>query len=90
MAIIIRAGGAVEKHTPRKWTLQDLQGVVGGYIELMPSLPITMFVNEDGRRLKLPVNHTATELVRRMMPHMVVTAVIVGDVILLERLDRIV
>lgn len=75
-AYIIRTNGNKTDldHRP---TLAETQQVVGGYIELVPLLKDkTMVVNEDGRRMGLPVNSMATQLYRHCP--------ILGDVIVLE------
>ena len=47
----------------KHWTLRELQAKVGGYIEYACTKDGRyMVVNEDGKRLKLPVNPVATEL----------------------------
>jgi hypothetical protein len=39
-----------------------MHGFVGGYIELVRTLSgRVMFINEDGKRLELPVNRKVTE-----------------------------
>lgn len=49
----------------KEFTLQELHEYVGGYIELVRTISgKVMFVNEDGKRLELPVNRKATELAR--------------------------
>ena len=43
------------------FTLLELQLIVGGYIEAVPTHDGRVMVcNEDGKRLNLPVNHAAT------------------------------
>ncbi len=74
MATLIRPDGTQEEVKPkrgRRYTLEELQGYVGGYIELV-RLPDDrlMVINEDGKRLQLPVNHAATEMAgRRISRH---------------------
>jgi hypothetical protein len=47
----------------RTFILEEMHGFVGGYIELVRTLSgRVMFINEDGKRLELPVNRKATEL----------------------------
>lgn len=60
-----------------KFTLKELQDMVGGYVERL-ALPdrAAMIVNEDGIPLGLPVNEAAIRLIGRT---------IVGDVVLLPR-----
>jgi len=41
--------------------LEEMHGFVGSYIELVRTLSgRVMFINEDGKRLELPVNRKAT------------------------------
>src|SRR5215471_12097134 len=45
------------------WTLRELQAKVGGYIEVVRTTDGRwMLVNEDGKRLQLPLNPVATKL----------------------------
>lgn len=46
----------------KKPTLEEMQAVVGGYIERVSFKGGEMWVNEDGLGLGLPVNVKATEL----------------------------
>jgi hypothetical protein len=86
MATLIPAHGEIRELVPangRAFTLAELQAIVGGYIEAI-GVPDgrLMFLNEDGKRLQLPINNEATARVRhRLMPG----DVIVGDVILCTR-----
>ena len=90
MATLIPAVGAprfVEPANGGAFTLAELQAFVGGYIELLrvplalldPPTPLVLFCNEDGKRLRLPVNRFATSLMR---PVLRPDDVLVGDVIL--------
>jgi hypothetical protein len=58
------------------WTLDELQELVGGYIELLgvPSKDRVLVVNEDGRLKGLPLNKNATDLYQR--------DIIVGDAVI--------
>lgn len=64
----IKANGERQIVVPaskKGFTLKELQQFVGGYIEqvLLPSAGGSyMWVNEDGRRLKLDMNSIATSL----------------------------
>jgi Domain of unknown function (DUF3846) len=91
MATLIPAVGAprfVEPANGGAFTLAELQAFVGGYIELLrvplalldpPTGPLVLFCNEDGKRLRLPINRFATSLMR---PVLQPDDVLVGDVIL--------
>ena len=65
---IIPASGAVSsKKLAAPPALEDLQGGVGGYIELVPGFNhwqgerCVAFCDEDGKRKKLPYNMRATK-----------------------------
>lgn len=86
MALVIPTSGEPYAITPadgRVFRLTELQTIVGGYLEAL-RLPADahgriMYLNEDGKRLALPVNRRATLLVR---PQLHPADVIVGTVIL--------
>lgn len=75
MAKLLRPTGGgsvvVEDVTPangRTFVLAELQGFVGGYIEaLRPDADHWMFINEDGKRLALPYNDLATQMLRGLI-----------------------
>lgn len=54
----------VHPHDGKRFTLAELQGFVGGNIEIVRLLPghghAKLYVNEDGRNLELPVNENAS------------------------------
>jgi hypothetical protein len=54
------------KPKDRYWSLQELQDLVGGYIERVPcSVPrMQVFVNEDGLARRYPTNQDGTRLAR--------------------------
>jgi hypothetical protein len=62
--------GTRSTHTPKgkRWTLEELQSLVGGYIEAI-SLPSgnVALMDEDGRMRRLPLNPTASALVGRAL-----------------------
>jgi hypothetical protein len=76
MATIIKADGTEEGfHIPEgdESSLKAFQAIVGGYIEgVMLEDGRAMYVNEDGTRLKLPMNGKATALAKK---------IILGDVV---------
>jgi hypothetical protein len=83
MATLIPTSGFIRQIAPHNgvaFTLQELQGFVGGYLESLraPDGRI-VFLNEDGKRLQLPVNAAASYLLR---PMLLAGDVIVGDVVL--------
>jgi hypothetical protein len=58
-------------------TLEELQGLVGGYIEVAYlDKQNILIMNEEGRLMGLPVNHEASSLTGRY---------IVGDAVLMEK-----
>lgn len=74
---VIRADGTREELEDREPTLEELQEVVGGYIEIVRSyqdLDEVLVVNEEGRLKGLPINELASLVAKRM---------IVGDVVVL-------
>jgi hypothetical protein len=83
MAIVMPATGEPREIAPangREFTLPELQGIVGGYIEgLRTPDGRWVFVNEDGKRLDLPYNQGATLL---MISRLQFGDFIVGDVVL--------
>lgn len=65
MAMLLHADGTVEEVQPTNGTdfqLDELQGFVGGYIEIVPLHGTTqiLVVNEEGKLTGLPVNPAAT------------------------------
>lgn len=53
--------------TTKKLTLEQMQEMVGGYIEIVPSLKEghVLIVNEEGLLQNLPLNPAASELAGR-------------------------
>lgn len=78
MALLYKTTGEIKKVTPagKKFTLAELQGFVGGYIEAVSSTKACAYCNEEGRLRKLPFNLAAS--VRFNM-------VLRGDVIELQK-----
>lgn len=81
MALHIKSDGTSASVSPGNgttWSLSELQGFVGGYIELV-GLPASrsqiMVVNEEGLLCGLPMNHAASA--EAMRP-------IVGDVLICD------
>lgn len=63
MAKLMKADGTVEAVTPangKKFTLEELQGFVGGYIELLPLRGRRVLCNEDGLVRGLRPNYLAS------------------------------
>ena len=75
MAEWIKASGEVVEVGPKnnkKFTLEELQTFVDGYIEAVYLGREVMYVNEEGRLRSLPYNERASKRANRL---------IVGDVI---------
>jgi hypothetical protein len=89
MGKIIKTNGEIIDFSPKEkngeFSLEELQSVVGGYIELVRCLDGKnfMIINEDGKGLKLPINHKATEIYsgNRLVDF------IVGDVVLCNSIE---
>lgn len=75
---LYKMDGSQETVTPsvgKKFSLEELQKYVGGFIELIPAytrIPGIVYANEDGLLLRLPFNEVASRLVGRSL---------VGDVL---------
>jgi uncharacterized protein DUF3846 len=68
MAKLIQPDGTTQHVSPTsggKFTLEELQGFVAGYIQIVPMVPrqtFDMLVNEEGLLLDLPLNAKASIL----------------------------
>lgn len=84
--VVIRADGTVERvQTSEIPTLEELQRLVGGYIESVPvRIPVSdkpvMIVNEEGKLKGLPRNRAATSVARLFEGDYVA-----GDAVLIDR-----
>lgn len=89
MATIIKPDGETTEIKPadgETFTLKELQTIVGGYIERFPTDDGRhVFMNEDGKRLELPINPKATELCRNLL---IYGDFIVGTVVILSREEQ--
>jgi len=82
MATLYKTNGRCKEVFPKNGTdfkLDELQGFVGGYIEIVPVLTgapkgSVMVVNEEGKLMKLPINDIGTLMTG-------FTDVIVGDIL---------
>lgn len=93
MARLIRVDGTETIVTPKgkKWTLEELQMLVGGYIEFVPSIqPVRMLVDEEGLLKMKPLNAKATDIVCQKLAGKQVfgNPVIVGDVLILDKGEK--
>ena len=87
MAKWIKADGNVvevsQKNAGECFTLEELKGFVGGWIECITVSPKqVMVINEEGKLLNLPYNAVATETFRMATPPN--DDFIVGDALLCE------
>ena len=83
-AEIIKANGDrmfVEPENKKEFTLKELQGFVGGYIQIVETRDSRLIVlNEEGKLNKLPTNGIATAYYKYGKKD-----VIVGDVIIINK-----
>ncbi len=83
MAEIIKADGQKQELQPANgtdFTLEEMQSIVGGYIELVElNETDTMVLNEEGKLEGLPINIKATGLFRSHYPNS--NDIIVGNVL---------
>ena len=83
-AEFIRANGDrmfVEPENKKEFTLKELQGFVGGYIQIVETRDSRLIVlNEEGKLNKLPTNGIATAYYKYGKKD-----VIVGDVIIINK-----
>lgn len=72
----------------KKFTLEEMQKFVGGYFELIATMRDgrRLFMNEDGKQLRLPENKQATQLFQTLRP---IADTIVGNAVLIapEEID---
>lgn len=85
-AMLLKADGTNEWVSPangKKFTLEELQKFVGGWIEMVPvSEKMVMVVNEEGTFHQLPYNKTATRLWQESFkPNVITGSIICGDVL---------
>ena len=68
MATLYKTSGEKVEISPKngkRFSLVELQKLVGGYIEYIHLKGHILVVNEDGRLMNLPVNPGATQLARQ-------------------------
>jgi Domain of unknown function (DUF3846) len=72
MARWIKADGTVQEVHPMndtEFSLQEMRDFVGGHLEAVKlTSQEVMYVNEEGIRLQLPINTTATEVMHQHRP----------------------
>ena len=89
MATLIKAHGREQNVTPangEKFTLEEMQGYVGGYIEII-GLPdgSQLILNEEGKLKGLEPNLKASLLARKAGIHP--SDYVVGDVLIASRTE---
>jgi len=93
MATLYKANGEIETVKPLNgegFTLEELQGLVGGYVEKV-NLSAEQFIlcDEDGKSKNLPVNQNATDLWIKTFPYATVfDPVLLGPVLLFNNKDN--
>ena len=84
MALLIEANGSEQTIHPqnkKRFSLEELQKFVGGYIERVPTQePKDFLVNEEGLLKRLPMNGKASTLVGQM---------VVGPLVVFEGKERL-
>jgi len=84
-ANIYKADGTVLSVQPKKgkyFSLAELQGIVNGYIEIIPvKKGMVCVLNEEGKLNGLPINTKATEI---CSPYLFPDDYIVGDVLICD------
>jgi hypothetical protein len=84
MGILMKSNGEVEEIKPsngKTFSLQELQGFVQGYIEIVGVGNKYLILNEEGKLNGLDMNRKATEI---FIKYYGSTDVIVGDVLLAD------
>lgn len=86
MAILIKTDGTIKAVHPKakKFTLQELKSLVGGYVEcIYLNDEFIVICNEEGKNAKLDVNKLATCMMV-LSPPLPFNDFLVGDVVLTE------
>ncbi|QDP54730.1 MAG: hypothetical protein GOVbin2833_19 [Prokaryotic dsDNA virus sp.] len=74
VALVKTSGEVEDKTISNQGSLEYLQGWVDGYIEVVSHPEFDMIINEEGRINKLPINMTATMLLRGLREINMVTS----------------
>jgi hypothetical protein len=90
VATLLRSDGSYELVYPGEgkrlaFTLAELQAFVGGYIQVLYVDDAVLFMNEDGKSRRLPLNVAATVLGRRA--GIAASDFVVGDVLVCSRVE---
>jgi hypothetical protein len=70
VANLYKPDGTIEVIHPangKHWTTKELQELVGGYVEVLPSIKPKIVVNEEGLLKALPYNENATQLYLQLL-----------------------
>ena len=86
-----KSGTATVTHHHDKMTLEQMQKLVGGFIEVhyMPKDKTNLVVNEEAKWFGLQPNETATEMLVDNYPHLKGGDFIAGDALILHGKARI-
>jgi Domain of unknown function (DUF3846) len=91
MARLIRPDGTEEQVKPKnikgKWTLEEVQTHVGGYVILLPRCPRAILVDEDGLPKQLKPNAAANIAVMEILGAFY-PQTLVGNVLILDKKEK--
>jgi hypothetical protein len=83
MATLLRTDGSVEVLAPPNgvhWSLEELQTLIGGYIEVVSTIEGKyLVIDDEGKRKRKPLNAAATRLYKHGR-----SDVIVGDAVVID------
>jgi len=85
MATIYKTNGTeveIQPQNGKDFTLQEMQDIVGGYIEILPIGDYLMVINEEGKLNGLGINKKATDIF--LSYYLYSFDIIVGDVLVCE------
>ena len=88
--ILVPGDGEAPLRIQEFTTLSDYQDAVGGYIQpiTIPTLGVTVYVNEEGLLQRLPLNSRSTFLWWFHVPTARQKAMLVGDAVIVGMVDR--
>lgn len=87
LTLVIPADGTLPVRTELAAGLEDLQRLVGGWIEPASADEWTAFVNEEGKLLGLSFNARAHQLLHSTIP-LASDDLVVGDVVIVGPVDQ--
>jgi hypothetical protein len=91
MAVLVTSTGEQKLVIPankEKFTLAELQHLVGGCIEVFRTDEKEFILNENGRNLNLPKNEVATAMLYAELIGFKPISYLVGDVLICEPFER--